>query len=64
MNTTVTEIRFAYSDRRNGWYTYASNTQGDQIGNAEYRYQKSDVIRTARKMARDYGLTDKDVHRV
>lgn len=32
----VTGVLYAYSDRKNGWYCYAHNEDGDQIGAAEY----------------------------
>lgn len=51
----VTGVLYAYSDRRNGWYCYAHNDAGDQIGDAIYMYQKADVLSSARELAAEHG---------
>ncbi len=54
----VTRIIYNYLDRHNGWYCYAHNAAGDQIGDAVYQYHKADVLVAARQMADEYGVTN------
>lgn len=51
-NPNVVGIVYSYSDRRNGWYCYAEDAEGNQIGPAEYRYAKRDVLDYARETAK------------
>lgn len=56
LDVIVADVLYAYSDRRNGWYCYARNTAGDQLGDAIYRYHKADVLKAAREIAREHNV--------
>lgn len=47
----VVKVIYSYSDRRNGWYCYAADANDYQLGNAEYRFTKREIIACARELA-------------
>lgn len=53
---TVKSVRYAYSDRRNGWYAYAADTEGNQIGAAQYEFRKSSIVIIAKQAADALGV--------
>lgn len=52
----VVRIAYDYGDRRNGWYAQRLDEDGNQVGAAEYRYRKVDVIRVALAWGEEYGV--------
>lgn len=50
---TATRVIYSYSDRKNGWYCYLADAEGNQIGNAEYVFSKSGVLKVAKQLAGD-----------
>lgn len=54
-DAVVTGVAYCYADRRNGWYAYAHNAAGDQIGPAHYQWRKDDVLAEAEWLAKEYG---------
>jgi hypothetical protein len=52
----VNHIVYAYSDRRNGWYCYAADAVGNQIGAAAYEYRKADIVWLAHETAKVFGV--------
>lgn len=52
----TTGVIYSYSDRKNGWYCYRHDTNGNQIGSAEYVYHKADVIKIAKQIAAEHGV--------
>jgi hypothetical protein len=52
----VKSIAYAYSDRRNGWYCYAEDAMGNQIGAAAYEYRKADIVWLAHETAKVFGV--------
>lgn len=47
----ITQVIYSYGGRRNGWYCYPATTEGYQIGNAQYMYQKAELLKFAKNWA-------------
>jgi hypothetical protein len=49
-------VAYAFADRRNGWYCFAFDAEGNQLGEAVYLYTKSEIVAHAKSMAADLGV--------
>jgi len=47
--TQASQVHVFYTDRRNGWCATALDNSGNQIGEGEYTYRKSDALITAKR---------------
>lgn len=56
MAKRIADIMYAYSDRRNGWYCFARDTEGNQVGDAVYLFTKREIIEHARDWAKAYSV--------
>lgn len=55
----ITGVIYAFLDRRNGWYCFAHDAEGNQIGEAIYTYRKEWVIVEARHLASQHNVKAK-----
>jgi hypothetical protein len=47
--TQATHVHLFYTDRWNGWVATALDNSGNQVGEGEYTYRKSDALITAKR---------------
>ena len=47
--TQASKMHLFYTDRLNGWCATALDNSGNQIGESEYTYRKSDALITAKR---------------
>lgn len=44
-------VAYAFGDRRNGWYCFPFDEDGNQLGEAVYLYSKREILAEAKSMA-------------
>jgi hypothetical protein len=52
----VATVFYSKADRRNGWYCYLSDKEGNQLGSADYRYTKGEIKALAEEAAAVFGV--------
>ena len=53
---TVKGIAYAYESRRNGWYCFRFDGEGNQMGEAIYLYSKREILDAAMDLAMEHGV--------
>jgi hypothetical protein len=49
-------VTYSFANPRTGWYCYAHDAEGNQIGDAEYRYHKAYILRVAKDLAEAHSV--------
>jgi hypothetical protein len=55
----ITGVLYCYSDRRNGWYCFAHDAEGNQVGDAVYLYTKAEIVAEAKAIATQHNVKAK-----